>query len=55
MEEKVDERFAFITDKDGNRFQVLRYAEDENGERVPVDWDEEATAALVKADTPNEE
>lgn len=45
---EVDERFAFITDAQGRKFQVLRYETLESGEIVPVDWDEAATAALVR-------
>jgi hypothetical protein len=46
----VDTRFSFITRKDGREFQVLLYEPDpETDELVPVDWDEEATAALVAA------
>jgi hypothetical protein len=41
----IDERFAFITHSDGERFQALKL--DENGE--PYDWDEQATAALYEA------
>jgi len=35
----IDERFAFITDENGNKFQVLVY--DELGN--PIDWDETKT------------
>jgi hypothetical protein len=45
----VDERFAYITDEDGKKYQVLKYETDEEtGERIPVDWDEEETAKLIK-------
>lgn len=40
----VDERFAFITDKDGNKYQSLLYDEEGN----PIDWDEQETAKLVQ-------
>lgn len=47
---KVDERFSYITNAEGVKFQVLRYREnEETGEMEPFDWDEEATAAAVKA------
>jgi hypothetical protein len=49
MESKIDERFAYITDAKGNRFQVLKFERDEEGAERPVDWDEAATAALVQA------
>jgi hypothetical protein len=45
---EVDERFAFITNAEGRKFQVLRYETNDTGESVPVDWDEAATAALVR-------
>jgi hypothetical protein len=45
----IDTRFAFITREEGQQFQVLRYALDpETDELVPVDWDEEATAASIQ-------
>lgn len=40
----IDERFAFIKNANGDKFQVLKL--DENGN--PVDWDEQATAELYK-------
>lgn len=41
---EVDERFAFITDADGNKYQALIF--DEDG--TPVDWDEIATRVLIE-------
>lgn len=38
----IDERFAFITLANGERYQELRF---ENGQ--PVDWDEAATVASM--------
>lgn len=43
---QVDERFAYITDAEGTKWQVLR-RDPETGE--PVDWDEAATHELIKA------
>ncbi len=43
----IDKRFAYITDQQGNHYQVLKYEQDESGEMVAVDWDEEATSALI--------
>jgi hypothetical protein len=45
---QVNECFAHITTDDGEKYQVLRH--DAAGE--PVDWDEEATDALVRAARP---
>lgn len=44
----IDRRFAFITDEDGNHYQVLKYGEDEEGNRIPVDWDERGTRLLIE-------
>lgn len=44
----IDRRFAFITDDHGNHYQVLKYGEDEEGNMVAIDWDEEATSALIE-------
>ncbi|MCZ8345147.1 MAG: hypothetical protein O9346_01910 [Leptospiraceae bacterium] len=38
----INEQFAYLTNEDGEKFQVLKY--DENG--IPIDWDEQATAEL---------
>lgn len=55
----IDERFAFITDENGVKYQVLKYApafdykgdpildENEQPIMIPVDWDEQATVALM--------
>lgn len=45
MDDEIDEKFAYITDESGRKYQVLLL--DETG--APVDWDEAATAALVAA------
>lgn len=45
----IDERFAYITDSNGNRHQVLKYGYDDDGNVVPVDWDEQKTGELVLA------
>ena len=43
----VDERFAYITTENGEKFQVLKYETDEEGSEIPIDWDEQATAELI--------
>ena len=44
----VDERFAYFTNKAGEKFQVLQYRiDEETKEEVPYDWDEKASAELM--------
>ena len=45
----IDTRFSFFTASDGTQFQVLRFVDDpETGEEMPVDWDEQASAELMR-------
>ncbi len=56
-QQQIDERFAFITNSKGEKFQVLKYQDvlDENGEptneKIAIDWDEAATAELINQKT----